>query len=220
MSVKDIIEKLKAMDGIDEALIEELKGLDKKPETDGNKKLEKELKDAKAAQARILEEKKKLAEKTSELETTIEDLKSGGLSEVEKTQKELDKIVKIKEKLESELNEVKAKSATTERNYKLDKISSKIKFVDSIPEDMRVYAIQNAFKDVENLDDEDSVKNVITEFTESHKGILASDSTARGDGSVNVQTKSVKDVGTKDPTKISVEERAKQIRENQKNRVI
>ena len=212
MSVKDILTKLKDVDGIDEDILKELKELDKPKEDKG---LEKELKEAKAAQARILEEKKKAAEKAAELEAQIEDLKSGGLSEVEKAQKELEKAQKAKEKLEADLAGLKADSEKRERNYKLDKISSKIKFLDTVPEDMRNYAVSNAFKDVEDLDDNDAVNDIIEGFKESHKGVLATESAARGSGSSENEKITV---STKSPDKMSVDERAKHLRDQARER--
>ena len=96
MALKDTIEKLKGMDGVNEAEIAELTALMDVPKKD--EKSEKELKEAKAAQARILEEKKKLQEKIAEQESAMEELKNGGLSESDKTQKEMEKLLKAKEK--------------------------------------------------------------------------------------------------------------------------
>lgn len=212
MSIKEILKKIEGVEGIEESDIEELKGLDKpKTETKDKDKVEKDLKEAKAAQARILEEKKALQAKTAELESQIEDLKSGGLSEVEKTQKELDKSKKAQEKMEAEMADLKKTSAAKERAYKIDRISSQLSFIDTVPSDMRDFAVTSAFKEVEDLDDTDAVTKILDEFKESHKGVLASNTTARGSGS----TGSSKDVNvsknTKDAEKMSDTERAKHI---------
>ena len=218
MSVKDLLKKMQGMEGIDEKDIEELEAeLEKaSKKVDGSKSVA-ELKEAKAAQARILEEKKKLAEKNAELEAAIEEMKSGDLSEVEKSQKEMEKLLKTKEKLEASLEEMKQKATMTERNYKLEKLSSKIKFIDSVPEDMKNYAVQNAFKDVEDLDDSDMVTKIIENFQETHKGVLASENAARGSGSgPSRQVES----SAKSPDKMSVDERAKYLREKSVERKI
>jgi hypothetical protein len=155
-----------------------------------------------------LEEKKKLQEKLAEQEASLEALKTGGLSEIEKATKEVEKATKAREKLEQELNDMKAKSAQTERNYMLEKISGKVKFLDTIPEQIRTYAISNAFKDLQDLSQSDEVEKTITNFKESHKGILASDVDVRGSGS-NGQSAST---STKSPENMTDSERAKHIR--------
>jgi hypothetical protein len=81
------------------------------------------------------------------------------------------------------LNEAKTKAAQTDRNYQLEKISGKIKFLEVIPPDMRSYAISTAFKDVLDLAQEDDVNKVVEAFKNTHKGILASNTEVQGSGS-------------------------------------
>lgn len=204
MAIKDILKKLEGVDGIEASDIEELKVLDK-PSDD------KSLKDAKATAARILEEKKKLQEKAAELEAELEAVKSGGLSEVEKAQKELDKFKKASEKTEAELAQVKAELAGKSRAYKLERIGSKLSFVDTVPSDMREYAVSNAFKDIEDLDDEAAIEKVLGDFRETHKGVLASETAARGSGSVGGM-QSENRGQAKSPEKMTDSERQKHLR--------
>lgn len=204
MAIKDILKKLEGVDGIEASDIEELKALDK-PSDD------KSLKDAKATAARILEEKKKLQEKAAELEAELEAVKSGGLSEVEKAQKELDKFKKASEKTEAELAQVKAELAGKSRAYKLERIGSKLSFVDTVPSDMREYAVSNAFKDIEDLDDEAAIEKVLGDFRETHKGVLASETAARGSGSVGGM-QSENRGQAKSPEKMTDSERQKHLR--------
>ena len=174
----------------------------------------KELKEAKAAQARILEEKKKVLEKNQALELAMEDLKNADLSETEKSSKALEKLQAEKEKLESDLGEITKLSATNQREYRLDKISSKLKFLDSVPSDMRDYAVRQAFQDVEDLNDKESVKSTLERFVESHKGVLASDTTATGSGST-ASNSQVSNLSNKSPDKMTIDERAKIIADKQ-----
>jgi len=212
MSVESILKKIGEAEGMGEEDVKELQeALKKVTKTDDSKGI-KELREAKAAQSRILEEKKKVQEKYAELEIAMDELKNGGLSEVEKSQKEIDKLNASRETLESQLEELKVTSALTDRNYKLEKISSKLKFLDSVPEDMRSYAIKTAFESVEDLSDTEAVTNVLESFTESHKGVLASETAARGSGSVGDNSRT-SDLSTKSPDKMTIEERAKHIRE-------
>ena len=207
MAIKDILKKLEGVDGIEASDIEELKVLDKP----SDEKNDKSLKDAKATAARILEEKKKLQEKAAELEAELEAVKSGGLSEVEKAQKELDKFKKASEKTEAELAQVKAELAGKSRAYKLERIGSKLSFVDTVPSDMREYAVSNAFKDIEDLDDEAAIEKVLGDFRETHKGVLASETAARGSGSVGGM-QSENRGQAKSPEKMTDSERQKHLR--------
>ena len=219
MAIKDTLAKLMNIEGIEEADINEItEMIEKSTKTTDGSKTAAELKEAKAVAARILEEKKKLAEKNSELEKALEEMRSGDLSEIEKAQKEVAMLVKAKEKLEASLEDISKKSALTERNYKLEKISGKLKFLDSVPEDMKNYAIQNAFSGVEDLDDQDSISKVLEAFSESHKGVLASDTAARGSGSVGQST--VADKSSKSPDKMTDSERANHLRNKAAERKI
>lgn len=211
MAISDILKKLEGIDGIEAGDIEELKSLSKPPD-------DKAVRDAKATAARILEEKKKLQERAAELEAELEATKTGGLSEVEKAQKELAKAQKAQEALLAELNQTKAESAKAARAYKLEKIGSKISFIDSIPSDMRNYAITSAFNDVEDLDDEGAVESVLSAFRETHKGVLASETAARGSGSTGGLQSDINRGSVKSPEKMSDSERKKHLRTTLHNR--
>jgi len=212
MSVEVILEKLKATEGMEsdaKELEEAIKKAKANKSTDTDANGVKELKIAKAAQARILEEKKKIQDKYAELETQLDDIKSADLSEVDKSKKEIDKLTKAKIKLESDLVEVAKLSDANQREYKLDKIGNGLKFLDSVPEDMRDYAIREAFKGVEDLSNQDEVTTVLDAFVESHKGVLAADTAANGSGSSS-PSKTV--LTSKSPDKMTIDERAKHIR--------
>lgn len=180
--MQDILKKLAEGSKLESNELEELKGGLSTEDKD------KALREQKAATARILDEKKKLQEKATELEEQMEAVKTGGLSEVEKSKKELEKYIKAKEKLEAELNDMKAKSLQQERGYRLDKIGSRIKFLDTIPEDLRSYAISKAFAECQDLSQESEVEKILGKFKESNKGILASDVDVRGSGSTSSVT--------------------------------
>lgn len=199
MSIDALLKRLEGLEGIEASDLEELKSLSKPDD--------KAVRDAKATAARILEEKKKLQEKTAELEAELEATKTGGLSEVEKAQKELAKAQKAQEALLAELNQTKVESAKAARAYKLEKIGSKISFIDSIPADMRGYAITSAFQEVEDLDDEGVVESVLSSFRETHKGVLASETTARGSGSTGGLQNDVNRGAAKSPEKMTDSER-------------
>jgi len=183
MSIEDVIGKIESMDGFDKDDIAELKTKLEENTVKVDDKSAKELKESKAAQARILDEKKTLQAKLAETEALMDDLKNVDLNETEKTQKELEKMNVMKAALEKELEDVKTAKAKTDRSYKLEKISSGVKFLESVPEDMRTYAISTAFSNTEDLDNIDEVTGVLDAFKESHKGVLASETAASGTGS-------------------------------------
>ena len=89
MAIDDIIAKLAAVEGLDltSEEIAELQGV-QSPEPATNQD---ELKSEKAAKARILQEKKALAVKATELEARIDELQSKDLNDFEKSQKDLEK---------------------------------------------------------------------------------------------------------------------------------
>jgi len=210
MSIEEVLSKISKVEGISAEDIEALKGLAKKPDESDK---EREIKEAKATASRILAEKKALQEKITGYEEQLEQIKSGGLSEQEKLKKELEKLSKVKETMEKELNETKANHLKVQRDYKLEKIGGKVKFLDTIPEELRKYSISSAFKDVEDLEDEKEVEKVLGTFTDAYKGIIASDSAARGTG--DKQTNVVVAHG-KDISKMSPDERAADLREKRK----
>jgi len=216
MSIEEVLSKLGSVEGINPEDINSLKELITKKDTAGNSPSEREIKEVKAAQSRILQEKKELQQKVKEYEEQLEAIKTGGLTEQEKLKKEMDKLLKTKETMEKELNESKNTMVKLQRDYKLEKIGSKIKFLDTIPEDLRKYSIANAFNNVEDLDDEKEVENVLKQYTESYSGIIASDGSARGSGD---KAKNKVDIH-KDLDKLSADERAAQLREKQKSRRI
>ena len=175
----EVLEALSAIEGIDKEVIEAIKGLGTNktsPDSD-------DLKEAKATSKRILDEKKKLQAKVAEYEEQMEELKNADMSELEKLQKQIEKVNKSNEALAKQYEDAQNELTSTKRNHGLGKISSKLQFVESLPEYMRDIAIKEAFKDVEDLDDTDAVNAVFKEFKESHKGILKADNPLQGTGS-------------------------------------
>ncbi len=212
MSIEEVLSKLSTVEGISPEDISSLKELITKKDSPNASNSEREIKEAKAAQSRILEEKKALQQKVREYEEQLESIKTGGLTEQEKLKKEMEKLLKTKETIEKELNESKNTMVKLQRDYKLEKIRGKIKYLDTIPEDLRKYSVENAFKEVENLDDEKEVESVLKSYTDAYKGIIASDSTARGSGD---KTKDKIDIH-KNSENLTADERAAQLREKQK----
>lgn len=215
MSVKQSIAKLVKLDGAEDAVgkdaIAELLAL----QESGNAEMEtvkKELKEEKAKAARILNEKKSTQAKLDELTAEVEEMKSSGLSDSEKLQQQMEKLQKAREKAEAEKTTLAEQLVGTKRAHALGRIGSKIRFMDNVPDYMKEAAIDRAFKDVKDLDDDDTVKAVLDSFQEEHKGLIASDSHASGTGGAGGGGADGTGGGTTtDPSKMSIQERAKQL---------
>jgi len=206
MSLKDIVAKLKAVDGITEEEIAELNKLGEEPSDDMSKK----IKESEAKAKRILDEKKKIAEKYDELAAKLDEITSADLTESEKLSKALEKEQASRAKLEEELNGIKSEYSKTTRNYQLNELQGKIKFLDSIPNDMRKVSLQNAFADVD-LADEDAVKSTFESYVKEHQSVIASDKpSGTGDNKSNVRVIN----GNKAPEDMSFEERQAVVRAN------
>lgn len=207
MSIEDVISKISGMEGVSAEEIATLKSVVAKDEYEAAMRKAGES-DAKAA--RILDEKKKAQAKADELALEIENIKSGGLSEVEKMQKELKQATDAREAALKDAGEAQAKLQSSIRSTQLDKIANGIKFLDAIPWDMRVQSVHSALAEIDDLSSEAEVTAAMAKFKETHKGVLASESAPTGSGS---EGKAAPKQKSKDPNDMSDEERAKHLRE-------
>lgn len=217
MSLKEKLLKIAQLDAVKGQLTEEevaeLEKLDdSKPE---NAEWEKKVKESNAKAARILEEKKKIADKYDELAKQLDDIKSSGLSEAEKVQEDIKKAQENNAKLEKELADTKAQYQRQGREYRLEKIAKKIKFLESVPEDMKKMSIEASFSSVENLDDETQVNETLKSFIEAHKGVIESDS-PKGSDSQNKRLG--QPLSKKEPGDMSYEERAAALKSEKESR--
>ena len=212
MALVDIMGKLKLGDILSEDELRELQSLGTPKAPSGDDQFEaltRKEKEANAKAARILEEKKRIKAENEVLLEKLEKLESTGLSDVEKLQKDLEKSNKSREKMESELKQMQENHASTLRSQKLGEIQSKVRFLDTIPNDMIKMSIESAFKKVEDLSDESAIAETLKSYMETHKGIIAAEN-KRSNGMIDVipaqgqpSTKAVEDM--------SKEERASQL---------
>ena len=207
MSLKEIMKKLAVLDGVKGALsadeLAELENIeDSKVEGDWDKK----VKEANAKAARILDEKKKVQDKFEELAKQLDEIQSSGLSEVEKFKKDMLKVQEDKTRLEKELNDTKTQYSRQMRETKLDKILGKVRFLETIPQDMRLLSITTAFNEVEDLDDETAVNDALKRYVDSHKSVIESDSPK---GSNSLQRNLGSSTTKKEPIDMSYDEREK-----------
>jgi len=202
MSIEKIIERLKAVEGLNltEEEIQLIQGNKTDIKADNS-----ELIAEKAAKARILNEAKAAKSKTAELEAELEALRSKDLSDVEKTQKEVEKMQKAQQKVQEEYDNLQKAHAKTVKSYQLEKVSGTIKFMDTIPSDLKQMAIERVFGEID-FDNVDAVNSARDSFNDTYKSILASENTAKGSGSQN-NGQDMK-TGLKTPDKMSIDERA------------
>lgn len=206
--IKDVLKKIAALDSVKSTLSkEEIAEIDSFEDSrpDSNSDWERKVKAESAKAARILDEKKQVQEKFNELSKQLDEIKSADLSDTEKLQEQISKAVEQNQQLEKELDETKSQYQKQVRNYKIEKISKKIRFLDTVPEDMQKMSIEAAFSGVEDLDDEHAVNDAIKKFVDSHKGVIESDSPKGSDSQgrhLNITS------SKKEPSDMSMEERA------------
>lgn len=101
----------------------------------------------------------------------IEGLKTGDLSELDKTKRELEKLTKASATLGDQLVQEKNKRVELERDHKIDSIVSQMRFIDGYnPEDARII-LSHKLRDIDLEKDED-VKAKVTEFQTANKGVI------------------------------------------------
>ena len=213
MTILEAIKKALTVDGVKEALGEDaVKLLEAfKPQGGDAAALKADLQEAKATNARILEEKKKAAARVDELTAEIEELKAGGLSDLEKIQRDLEKERKAREAAEAKAAESEKEKSSLARTHALTAIGRKVKFLDAVPAEMAARELAIAFKDVEDLADEDTVAAVLESFKESHKGLILAEGTAQGAGTGAGSGDGTGGGGPKSPEKQTDAERLKHL---------
>lgn len=204
MNKDDIIKALKGIEGVDEAILSAIEAMDTPTRVTNESD---ELKEAKATAKRILAEKKALQTKLSDYESQIEEVKNADLTELEKLQKTVEKMNKSQEALQKQYEESQKSLSDTKRSYGLERIAKKAQFVDGVPAYMRDLAIKEAFKDIEDLDDEDIVNDTFKSFTEVNKGILVAENDVSGTGSHGNGVNKTNGTRSKDPERQSKQER-------------
>ena len=222
MSIKDILAKVLASEGIADAIGEEgVKLLTEFDDTASEGALAKALEGLKGAEGKaagILEEKKKAQEKLAEATKTIEEMKNSGLSDGEKLTLELETAQKAVQEATEKIEQLTGELGTTKRDHELDRLGATVKWMDEVPQDMRRSAIETAFKDVEDLADESKTKEVMDKLNEDCKGLIQADTVPNGLGGKGTP----KDKGgpkEKDPSKQTTEERAAVIGKRMKARL-
>lgn len=203
MDIKEALSKIKEVDGgsdLAEAITKAIGDNEKAVEL-----AQKAVKDAEGKAAAILADKKKAQEKLGEIEKRMEEIESAGLSDAEKIKKEADKAEARAAKAEQALQEVESNFQKERRANAIGQIGSKVKFLDSVPADTQRLMIESALREVDDLNDSDSVSAVLTQFQETHKGLLAADGVATGAGTSHGTNNGGGQTGTKTFTRTQIE---------------
>lgn len=201
MSLEDMMAKLK--ESFSEEEIAELMATKEveKPNND-------ELTSERAAKARILEEKKKAIAKQIELEGELEALKTKDMTETEILNSKFAKQQEAFEALMTEKSASDKQLADTVQSYNLEKIGNSINFMDTIPQNLRDMAIRDSFSEID-INDAEALTAAKTGFSEKYATIMASENVATGAETSSGKKDSA--IASKDPNKITVEQRAEQL---------
>lgn len=189
MTKEEAIKALKDA-GVDEAAIAALTADD--GTADKIAALEAKLEAESGKASGILSDKKKAQQRADELQAQIDELKGKDLGEVERMKLELERAASKIEALTNESETLKTQYSQEKRDAQLAKIGNSLKWLDSVPENIRNLTIKNDFADLEDLGNEVMVKERLKSLSENYAGLLASDAPSgagskAGQGSSNVK---------------------------------
>ena len=122
----------------------------------------------------ILGDKKKAQQKADELQAKIDELESKDLGEVEKLKLDMERLQSKLEQAETQKAELESTYNAEKRSYELNKIGSGLKWMDSVPEQLRKLTIEKEFDGID-LGNEVLVADKLKTINESYAGLLASD---------------------------------------------
>jgi DNA repair exonuclease SbcCD ATPase subunit len=207
MSVEDVLLKVVAGETLADEEIESLKSF-KMPDVSA-------AKNEAAANARkkaTEQHKSELAElqgKLSEYEEQIESFNDNG-SDKEKSAKALEKLQKQLESLSASKAELEQQNASIQRNHAFDQVLSGLQFMDDSSKDLGRLKLETLLKDVEDLSFTDEVTPIISDFEKSYPALFVGASVP-GTGTKNQGATAP---SPSDPSKMTLEQRQNQLREN------
>ena len=142
--------------------------------------LEADLAAANGKSGGILEDKKKFQTQVDELKKQLADLSEKDLGDVERLKLELDRANSKAEKAESDLTDAKGGYAKEKRNAAESKIGAGMKWLDTVPADVRDMVIRQELGDIEDLGNSVLVDAKIKAVSEKYAGMLAADAPSGG----------------------------------------
>lgn len=168
--------------------VENVENVETKEVQPSVEELQKLYEEEKATRLRILEEKRQVKSKATELEEQLEKYRQ---LEKERKLNEMsveDRYKTILTEKEDEINTYKSSYTQKEqelnnlqRKIKLHEISGDIRFKSDIPSDVRSYAIEKAFAEID-LDDINQVRQTKQRLIDQYKSLILTD-TPKGAGS-------------------------------------
>jgi TolA-binding protein len=176
MAMKEI--KAKILKG--EALTDEEKAyLEKYEEPDTNAAAAAARKAAQGEAQKKLDEMKTqlddLQSKFEEKVTELEETKGGKLSDTQKLQKSIEQMQKRIDKMTVDISEKDKALAEKDRQHNIDRIAARHKIVNGVDPEIFRIGLERSLKDIEDLTDENAIKDAITPFLEKNKSIIAVD---------------------------------------------
>lgn len=171
MTKAEKIEKLKAA-GLDDAAIEAMLSGDSESEIAA---LKAQITAAEAKASGINGDKKKYQAKADELQAKLDELEGKDLGEAGKLKLEVERMKSRLDATEKAKADLETNWKAEKRNGELSKVASKLKFLDTVPEDTRFLLVQNELKDIEDFGNTVVVDERLKSVRSKYAGLLASD---------------------------------------------
>lgn len=169
MTKADKIAKLKAA-GLDDEAIEAIIGGDSDSEI---ATLKAKIAEAEGKANGILGDKKKYQAKVDELQAKLDELEGKDLGEAGKAKLEMERMKSRLEATEKAKADLENTYKTEKRNSELSKITGRLKFLDTVPEDTRQLLIATELKDLEDLGNTVAVDERLKSVSTKYAGLLA-----------------------------------------------
>lgn len=169
MTKAEKVAKLKAA-GLDEEAIEAIVGGDSDSEL---ATLKAKIAEAEGKANGILGDKKKYQAKVDELQAKLDELEGKDLGEAGKLKLEMERMRSRLEASEKAKADLESTYKSDKRNAELNKITGRLKFLDTVPEDARQLLISTELKDLEDLGNTVLVDERLKSVSTKYAGLLA-----------------------------------------------
>ena len=172
MTKAEKVAKLKAA-GLDDEAIEAIVGGDDSASEIAT--LKAKIAEAEGKAGGILGDKKKYQQKADELQAKLDELEGKDLGEAGKLKLEMERMKSRLELTEKAKADLESTYKTEKRNSELGKITGRLKFLDTVPDDMRQLLIATELKDLEDLGNTVLVDERLKSVSTKYAGLLAAD---------------------------------------------
>jgi hypothetical protein len=148
--------------------------------------------------------------KIAEISQELEQAKAGG-SETEKLKRELEKTAKKAAELEAKAIAKDSEIRNLVRKHALSGIRGRVQIVDGVNPAFVDLALESAFKDIEDLSDEDGVAKALDQFKAENPRLIAAGGAGTGTPAKGASGQ-VGANGAKTPDKMTAQEREKELK--------